>query len=162
MKKWALLMWILVALWFFCVPLVYGQGWWGWGWGWGWNNGGLSDYTTNMFNNNNSQTNIGISTIWTTSDQWWNLIQIIKNFINWVLWILSLIALILCLWGWFQIVTAAWDEWKQKKWMSVLKHAAIWLVIIWLAWFVVTIVFWLLRWVTWATSNWDATVTAQQ
>ena len=162
MKKWALLMWILVALWFFCVPLVYGQGWWGWGWGWGWNNGGLSDYTTNMFNNNNSSTNIGISTIWTTTDQWWNLIQIIKNFINWVLWILSLIALVLCLWWWFQIVTAAWDEWKQKKWMSVLKHAAIWLVIIWLAWFVVTIIFWLLRWVTWATTNWSATVTAQQ
>ena len=78
---------------------------------------------------------IWINTIWTWENKNWTLIDVIKNFINRVLGILSLIALVLCLWWWFQIVTAAWDEWKQKKWMSVL--------------FVVTIIFWILRGVTW-------------
>lgn len=100
-----------------------------------------------------SSTHIWINTIGTTQDTKWRLINVIKNAINWVLGMLSLIALVLCLWWWFQIVTAAWDDWKQKKWVSVLKHAAIWLVIIWLSWFVVTIIFWLLRWIT----NWWST-----
>jgi len=93
--------------------------------------------------------NPGVSTIGTESDQWWNLIQIIKNFINWVLWILSLIVLVIVLYGWFQMVTASGNEEKYKKWFTILKHAGIGLVIIWLSWFVVTIVFWLLRWTTW-------------
>ena len=106
----------------------------------------------NLFTGSTSSTHIWIDTIGTSSDTKWSLIQIIKNAINWVLGMLSLVALVLCLWWWFQIVTAAWDEWKQKKWVSVLKHAAIWLVVIWLSWFVVTIIFWLLRWVTtWTT-----------
>ena len=125
----------------------------------------LNVYSTNLFNENSTnETNIWISTIWTNQDQRWSLIQIIKNAINWVLWMLALIALVLCLWWWFQIVTAAWDEWKQKKWLSVLKHAAIWLVVIWLSWFVVTIIFRLLRGVTWvwqdasdATVPWEVT-----
>jgi hypothetical protein len=112
--------------------------------------GDIGSYTVNMYTQEGtvSDSTIWISTLGTDQDRWWWLINVIKNAINWVLWMLSLIALILCLWWWFQIVTAAWDEWKQKKWMSVLKHAAIWLVIIWLSWFVVTIVFRLLRGVT--------------
>ena len=107
---------------------------------------------TNLYQVQNTDTieAVGVNTLWV--QQWnqnWRLIDVIKNAINWILWMLSLIALVLCLWWWFQIVTAAWDEWKQKKWLSVLKHAAIWLVIIWLSWFVVTIIFWLLRGVTW-------------
>jgi hypothetical protein len=107
---------------------------------------------TNMYTITGNDTEVAavnISTLGTNENKNWSLIDVIKNAINWVLWMLSLIALILCLWWWFQIVTAAWDEWKQKKWMSVLKHAAIWLVVIWLSWFVVTIVFRLLRGVTW-------------
>jgi hypothetical protein len=86
-----------------------------------------------------------INTIWTGSDAQWWLIAVIKNFINWVLWILSLIVLIICLRGWFQMVTASWDEEKYKKGFKILKQAWLGLVVIWLSWFIVTIVFWLLR-----------------
>ena len=117
---------------------------------------------TNMYSIQSNSSEIYDVNINTLGTNQWNtngrLIDVIKNAINRVLWMLSLIALILCLWWWFQIVTAAWDEWKQKKWMSVLKHAAIWLVIIWLSWFVVTIIFWLLRgvtgWWTWWNNWW--------
>ena len=83
--------------------------------------------------------------IWTTS--WWNewstprLIQTIKTTINRVLWILWLIALILCLWWWFQMLTAAGDESKVKSWTKVLKHAAIWLAVIWLSRLLVSFIF---------------------
>lgn len=93
-----------------------------------------------------------IDTIWTDGDQEWGLVQVIKNFINWVLWILALIVLVIVLVWWFQMVTASGNEEKYKKWFTILKHAGIWLVIIWLAWFLVTIIFWLLRGTTWTAS----------
>lgn len=99
-----------------------------------------------------------IDTIGTENDQNWSLIQIIKNFINRVLWIMALIVLVIVLVWWFQMVTASGNEEKYKKWFTILKHAGIWLVVIWLAWFVVTIIFWLLRNTTWngswTTTNW--------
>jgi hypothetical protein len=138
--------WKKILLWLLSVAII-----WIW-WYWLVNATWMNDYTANMYtepSHANSST-IWISTIGTNADRWGWLIQVIKNAINRVLGMLSLIALVLCLWWWFQIVTAAWDEWKQKKWISVLKHAAIWLVVIWLSWFIVTIIFWLLRGVTWA------------
>ncbi len=73
--------------------------------------------------------------------QWDSLINVIKWFINWTLGILALIALIVLLrWG-FQMVTAAWDEEKYKKGWTILKQAAIWLVIIGLAWFIISLIF---------------------
>ena len=69
------------------------------------------------------------------------IIDTIKNAINRVLWMLSLVALVLCLWGWFQILTAGWDDSKVKTWTKILKNAAIWLAIIWLAWLLVAFVF---------------------
>ena len=87
--------------------------------------------------------------IWTenSSNQSWDarLIDTVKTAVNRVLWILSLIALILCLRGWFQMLTAAWDEWKVKKWTKVLTHAAIWLAVIWLSWIFVTFIFYLIN-----------------
>lgn len=96
----------------------------------------------------------GWSEIWihvwgTTGDQGWNLIQIVRNFINWVLWILSLVVLVIVLIGWFQMVTAQGDENKYKKWFTILKHAGIGLVIIWLSWFIVSIIFWII----WSTQS---------
>jgi hypothetical protein len=139
-KKILLWLFSLVVAWVGTYWVVNAQGW------------SIDSYTANMYTtpSDADTTTIWINTLWTTWDRWGWLIQVIKNAINWVLGMLSLVALVLCLWWWFQIVTAAWDEWKQKKWMSVLKHAAIWLVIIWLSWFVVTIIFWILRGVTWA------------
>ena len=143
MKKICMLfLWAcLVAIWSFAVTSAT---WWS-----------IDSYTANMYTAPSEASNdtIGINTIWTNQDRWWSLIQVIKNAINRVLWMLSLIALVLCLRWWFQIVTAWWDDGKQKKWISVLKHAAIWLAVIWLAWFIVTIVFWLLRWVAWTGTD---------
>lgn len=89
--------------------------------------------------------------IWTQNnqeDEVWSqprIIKTIKNAINRVLGMLWLIALILCLWWWFQMITAAWDESKVKSWTKVLKHAAIWLVVIWVSWLIVTFIFYLIN-----------------
>ena len=91
-----------------------------------------------------------VGVLWWTADQWGNLIQTIKNFINWMLWLLSLIALIILLYGWFKMVTAAGDEWKYKDWFKIMKQAWIWLAIIWLSWFIVSIIFRVIRGATWA------------
>ena len=103
---------------------------------------------------NDSQNKGSINTLWQDDDQQWWLIQVIKNFINWVLWIMALIVLVIVLVWWFQMVTASGNEEKYKKWFTILKHAGIWLVVIWLSWFVVTIIFWLLRWTTWNETGW--------
>jgi len=92
-----------------------------------------------------------INTIWTswTNAVWeWNgytLLDTIQNAINRILWMLSFVALVLCLRGWFQMLTAAWDDWKVKSWTKILKNAAIGLAVIWLSWLVVSFVFWIIN-----------------
>jgi len=76
------------------------------------------------------------------------LIDVIKSFINWVLGLLSLIALVILLYGWFKMVTAAGDEGKYKEGFKILKQAGIWLAVIGLSWFVVSIIFWIIWGVT--------------
>lgn len=81
---------------------------------------------------------------WTTNINQNNgdkILDVVKVTVNWVLWILSLIALILCLYWWFLMLTAAGDESKVKTWTKVLKHAAIWLAIIWLSRLIISFVF---------------------
>ena len=93
----------------------------------------------------NTTTPVGwINTIWTDeSETTWSasLLDTIQRAINRVLWMLSFVALILCLWWGFQMLTAAWDDGKVKSWTKILKNAAIWLVVIWLSWLVVSFVF---------------------
>lgn len=74
-----------------------------------------------------------------------SLITTIKTFVNRILWILSLIALVITLRGWFQMLTAAGDETKYKKWFTILKQAALWLVVIWLAWLFVSLIFYIIN-----------------
>ena len=79
---------------------------------------------------------------------WYNtngLVPTIKTFINRVLWMLSLIALVICLRGWFQMLTASGDEGKYKKWFTILKQAAIALAVIWLSWLFVTLILYLIN-----------------
>ena len=85
-------------------------------------------------------TNSGSNTSWDP-----RLIDTVKKAVNRVLWMLSLIALILCIRGWFQMLTAAGDDGKVKTWTKVLKHAAIWLAVIWLSWIFVTFIFYLIN-----------------
>lgn len=82
------------------------------------------------------------------------LINVIKGAVNWALWILGLIALLVLLYGWFLMVTAAGNEDQYGKWRTILKHASIWLAVIGLAWFVVSIIFWLINQT--ATDVWAA------
>ncbi len=57
----------------------------------------------------------------------------IQTYINNFLGFLYLVAVIIALWGGFNILTAAGDEEKVKKWKTILIQAAIWLFIIFLA-----------------------------
>ena len=90
-----------------------------------------------------------------TLQQGW-LISVIKTFINWVLGILSLVALVIVLFGWFKMVTAAGDETKYKDGFKILQQAAVWLAVIWLSWFIVSIIFWLIWNSSWGAVGWAA------
>lgn len=83
----------------------------------------------------------GIRVMWWEASEGWDLIGVIKTFLNRLLGLLSLVALVLLLWGGFKMLTAAGDEGKFKEWFKVLKQAGIWLAVIWLSWFIVSIVF---------------------
>jgi len=72
------------------------------------------------------------------------LLTTIKNFINWMLGLMATIAFALCMYGGFLMVTAAGDDGKQKKGMTILKQAAIGLIIIGLSWLIISFVFWLI------------------
>lgn len=73
------------------------------------------------------------------------LIDVVKSFINWILGILSLIALIIILYAGFKMVTSAGDETKYKDGFKIIQQAAVWLAVIWLSWFIVSMVFWLIQ-----------------
>ena len=87
---------------------------------------------------------------------WATLLDTIKNAINWILWILATIALVICLYGWFKMVTAAGDEKKYGEWLKVLKYAAIGLAIIGLSWMIVSVIFWFIGTLWWwnQTQKW--------
>jgi hypothetical protein len=72
-----------------------------------------------------------------------SLVDVVKWAVNRVLWISGLIVVIILIYGWFTMVTAAWNDEQYKKWLWVVKAAAIWLMIIWFAWFIASIWFWL-------------------
>ena len=71
------------------------------------------------------------------------LLTTIKKFINWALGMLATIALVVCLYAGFLMVTSAGDDAKYKKGMEILKQAGIGLVIIGLAWLIVSVIFWI-------------------
>lgn len=82
------------------------------------------------------------------------LINVVKWWVNRVLGILGLIALLILMYGGFLMVTSAGEEEQYKKGRTILKHAVIGLIIIGVAWFVVSIVFWLVNKTT--TIAWPA------
>ena len=69
------------------------------------------------------------------------LLQSAITLVNRVMSMLSVVALVVLLIGGYRMITANWDETKYKKGLSVLKQAAIWLVIIWLSWAIIRIIF---------------------
>ena len=78
------------------------------------------------------------------------LLDTVQKAINWVLAMLATVALVICLYGWFKMMTSAWDEKKYKDWLNVLKYAAIGLAIIGLSWLIVSVVFWFIGQMWWS------------
>lgn len=81
---------------------------------------------------------------WVVEDQEEGFLVVVKSIVNWFLGILGLIALIIMLYGWFMMLISADNEEKYKTWWSIFKNAAIWLVLIGTAWFVLSLIFWLI------------------
>lgn len=74
--------------------------------------------------------------------QWSNyLLNNTISLINRIMSMISVVTLVVLLIWWFKMITANWDEWKYKKWFTILKHAAIWLVIIWLSRGIIRLIF---------------------
>lgn len=82
-----------------------------------------------------------INLTWTDNSTADGLVNIVKWVINWALGILAFIALVVLLYGWFLMVTAAWESDRYDKWFTILKQAAVGLVIIGVARFIVSIIF---------------------
>lgn len=104
---------------------------------------------------NNSLNNVaawwqtqGMSLVGAWVGQQDSFVNVVKSAINWLLGILALIALIILLYGGFLMVTAAGNEEQYNKWFTILKHAAFGLVMIGIAWFIVSIIFWVINLVT--------------
>ena len=103
-----------------------------------------------------SSSDINIGSLW--EDDLVNekpLIDTIKSITNRVLWILWLIALVMLIVGWLMMVTAVWDD-RFSKWLTYVKYAAWGLVLIGVAWFIISLGFWLTRevaqWAEWSTA----------
>ena len=94
------------------------------------------------------------NTLWTENTSEDELIDVVKTFINWILGILSLIALIIILYAGFKMVTANWDETKYKDGFKIIQQAAVWLAVIWLSWFIVSMVFRLIQQTTSNDNSW--------
>lgn len=86
------------------------------------------------------------------------LLDTIKSTINWLLGILATIALVICLYAGFLMVTAAGDDKKYQQGITILKHAAIGLAIIWLSWLIVSVIFWFIG----NASGWNNTINSWQ
>lgn len=78
-------------------------------------------------------------------DVWWTwdegFIEFVRSAVNWVLGFLALITIIVIIFWGLQMVTAAWDDWKYKKWFTIVKQSAMWLILIWVSALIVNLIF---------------------
>lgn len=86
----------------------------------------------------------------------WDLVTDVTWIISKFAWFLMIIAIVLWIYGWFEIMSAAWDDKKVAKWKTIITQAVIWLIVIFLAssivQFVITTILWAQWPSTWATS----------
>jgi len=118
---WTTIIWISSAI----IPLSSAYAWYN-GWNWFTNQATSTIWV--------AEANKGGS--WSTS-----FLDFIQSAVNWILWILGLITIIILIWWGFQMVTAAWDDGKYKKWFTILKQAVIWLIMIWVSALIVNLIF---------------------
>ncbi len=72
----------------------------------------------------------------------------IKWPVNYFLWLLGLVALIYIIYHGLQTVMAGSDETQQKKWLEGVKYGAIAIIGLGVAWFILSLIFWLIQLVT--------------
>ncbi len=96
--------------------------------------------TANWFTQQNTTT---IWVVWWQTWWTWNtwFITFVQTAVNWILWFLGLISIIILIWGGFQMITAAGDDGKYKKWFTIVKQAVIWLILIWASAMIINLVF---------------------
>lgn len=85
------------------------------------------------------------SEIKNTAEAWTEFIRTWKWIVNWTLSVAWLAALIYILTHWFIALTAWWDEEKLKKWMAWIKYGLIAVFWIAVAWFILSLIFWLIK-----------------
>jgi hypothetical protein len=86
--------------------------------------------------------------IQTHSEAMVDTLQVAKNIINMLLWFLALIALIYVIVHWIMILLSWSSDDKFKKGIKWIKRAIIAIVWIWLSWFIITLIFWFIRWIS--------------
>lgn len=104
-------------------------------------NGPVGTYQPTEWFTNQAQTTLGVAWggVWGQWGTWF--LTFVQSGVNWILWLLWLITIIILIWGGFQMVTAAWDDGKYKKWFTIVKQAVIWLILIWASAMIVNLVF---------------------
>lgn len=90
--------------------------------------------------------------VWNQWNTWF--ITFVQNAVNWVLMFLWLITIIILIWGGFQMITAAWDDGKYKKWFTIVKQAVIWLILIWASALIVNLIFNFMGSTAWTDASW--------
>ena len=76
---------------------------------------------------------------WGQGDTWF--INFVQSAVNWILAFLGLITIIILIWWGFQMVTAAGDDNKYKKWFTIVKQAVIGLILIGVSALIVNLIF---------------------
>ncbi len=76
----------------------------------------------------------------------WSADTVIQAWLGNLLTFLYLIAVLIAVWWGFNILTAAWDEEKVKKWKTILIQAWIGLFVIFIAWSLIQWILWILGW----------------
>jgi hypothetical protein len=69
---------------------------------------------------------------------WNDAVTVIQSWIAVITTLLYIIAVIVILWAGFQVLTAAWDEEKTKKWKTIIIQAMVWLLVIFIASSIIT------------------------
>jgi len=64
----------------------------------------------------------------------------IQDIVKYLLTFITVIAVIYVIYAWFKILTSAWNEDEVKKSKTTILSVLVWIVIIWLA-------YWIVRWI---------------
>ena len=78
----------------------------------------------------------------TNDDKQENFINYVSRWVNYFLAFLGMIVIILLIKDGIIVITAAWDENKQKEAFTNLKNYIIAIILIWVAFLIVNLIFW--------------------